>query len=133
MKNGVLIFWGIIIAVIVMGVASSFYASSAPSKYDSLAQCMATKGVKMYGAFWCPHCRATKALFGTAVKYVPYVECSTPDGQGQTQVCKDKGIQSYPTWYFPTTTAAGVATTTTLNGEHSLQELASASDCALPR
>ena len=33
-----------------------------------------------------------KAMFGKSSKYLPYVECSMPDGQNQTLVCKDKGI-----------------------------------------
>ncbi len=126
MKNGVYIFWGVIILVIVIGVGSSFLVTARPSKYDGLAQCIAEKGATMYGAFWCPHCRATKALFGTAAKYLPYVECSTPDAKGQTQICKDKGIESYPTWTFANST-------TTLTGEQSLAQLAEATGCTLPQ
>lgn len=125
MKNSIWIFWTAIIAVIVLAVGFSFFSSSATSQYDGFAQCLKDKGVVMYGAFWCPHCQRTKAMFGSAAKYLPYVECSTPDGQGQTQICKDKGVQSYPTWTFP-------ATTTVLTGEHTFAELSAASGCELP-
>ena len=125
MKKGVLIFWGIIVGLIVIGVAASFLASAAPNKLDSFAKCLKDNGAIMYGAFWCPHCQRTKAMFGSAAKYLPYVECSTPDGQGQTQICKDKGITSYPTWVFANST-------TTLSGEHTLTELSQASKCPLP-
>lgn len=124
MKRGVLVFWGIIIALIVTGVAASLVASYQPNKLDSFAQCLKSSGTIFYGAFWCPHCQRTKAMFGSAAKYLPYVECSTPDAQGQTQICKDKGISSYPTWVFP----GGH----TLTGEHTLTELAQASQCPLP-
>lgn len=39
-------------------------------------------------------------MFGEAVDKLPYIECSTPDKQGQTQVCIDAGIKAYPTWEF---------------------------------
>ena len=125
MKKGVLFFWGIIIALIVVGIGASLLASSRPNPLDSFAKCLKEHGAIMYGAFWCPHCQRTNAMFGIAAHYLPYVECSTPDGQGQTQICKDKKIQSYPTWVFANST-------TTLNGEHTLTELAQASKCPLP-
>lgn len=125
MKRGVLIFWLVIAVVIVLGVGSAIFVRSAPGKLDTFAQCLKDKGVIFYGAFWCPHCQATKRMFGSSARLLPYVECSTPDGQGQTQICKDKKIQSYPTWVFPNST-------TTLTGEHTLQELSDASGCLLP-
>ncbi len=125
MKKGVLIFWLVLLLVIVGGVGASFMAGNQPNKLDSFAQCIKSKGVVFYGAFWCPHCQKTKAMFGTATQYLPYVECSTSDGQHQTQVCKDAGIESYPTWTLP-------ATTTRLTGEHTLEELSTFSGCPLP-
>ncbi len=125
MKRGVLIFWGIIIALIVIGIGSSFVVSARPNKLDSFAQCLKDNGTVMYGAFWCPHCQRTKGMFGSAAKYMPYTECSTPDGKGQIQVCKDKGIVSYPTWVFPNGK--------TFSGEHTLKEISEASGCPLPQ
>ena len=52
---------------------------------------------------------------------MPYVECSTPDAAGQTQICKDKNIASYPTWEF--------ADGTRLNGEIPLVQLAEKTSC----
>lgn len=71
-----------------------------PGELDGFAQCINESGAKFYGAFWCPHCNDQKALFGNSAKLLPYVECSTPDRQNQTQECIDAGIQSYPTWEF---------------------------------
>ncbi len=73
----------------------------APGTYDKLADCLKRQGVIMYGAFWCPHCQATRHAFGKSAKRLPYVECSTPDRNGQTQVCIDNHIATYPTWDFP--------------------------------
>jgi thiol-disulfide isomerase/thioredoxin len=97
----------------------------APSKYDGLATCIKDSGTTFYGAFWCPHCQAQKALFGTAEKLLPYVECSTPDGSGQTQVCKDAGVTGYPTWVFKDGSR--------LSGEVSLADLAQKTSCVLPQ
>lgn len=125
MKKGVLIFWLIILAVVVAGVGVSISGSVGPGKYDAFAQCLADKGVKMYGAFWCPHCQRTKALFGKSAHLLPYIECSTPDGKAQTQVCIDNKVVQYPTWVFPN----GVR----FSGEHALQEIATNSGCVLPQ
>ncbi len=62
------------------------------------AKCVTERGATFYGAYWCPHCKAQKELFGDSMKYVQYVECA--EGNGQTQRCKDEGIESYPTWKF---------------------------------
>ena len=126
MKKGVLIFWIAIIVVVLLGISAPFLIKSVPSKLDGFTQCIKDKGVIFYGAFWCPHCQRTKAMFGTAAKLLPYVECSTPDGQGQTQICKDKGITSYPTWMKPNSTS-------TISGEHTLQELSDFSGSPLPQ
>ena len=29
-------------------------------KYDAFARCLSDRGVKMYGAWWCPHCKEQK-------------------------------------------------------------------------
>ncbi len=99
-----------------------------PGKYDDFAKCIKDKGVQFYGAFWCPHCQAQKAMFGKSAQYLPYTECSTPDGQGQLQVCKDHGITTYPTWFFPT----GSTTPEIVTGEIELVDLAERTSCVLP-
>jgi thiol-disulfide isomerase/thioredoxin len=113
---------GVIATVIIRGGAGA--GATGPGKYDTFAQCLAEKGAVFYGAFWCPHCQATKKLFGSSQKLLPYVECSTANGQGQLQVCIDKNVKSYPTWEF----ADGTRET----GELSLQQLADKTQCVLP-
>ncbi len=124
MKKGTLIFWLVLLTLVVIGVGVSVYVNRQPGKLDNFAQCLKDKGAIFYGAFWCPHCQATKRMFGKSAALLPYVECSTPDGQGQLQICKDKGIAGYPTWVFPSGTV--------LTGERTLQELSTASGCLLP-
>jgi thiol-disulfide isomerase/thioredoxin len=98
---------GFLAAIVVLVGAIAYFAGSptesGPSKQYDLAafgQCLKDKGAVFYGAFWCPHCQATKRIFGAAKSYLPYVECSTPDGQSQLPICVQKGIASYPTWVF---------------------------------
>lgn len=92
-----------------------------PSKFDGFAQCLAEKKITMYGAVWCSHCQNQKKLFGSAFKYVPYVECPQ-----ETKICTEKGIKGFPTWL----TEDG---SVKLEGEQSLEKLAEISGCALPQ
>lgn len=124
MKNGVLIFWAIIGLIVIAAIAGSFFVSSQPGRLDDFAQCLKDKGAVFYGAFWCPHCKAQKALFGRSVTLLPYTECSTADGKDQLQVCKDKNITNYPTWEF--------ADGTRITGEATLQQLSDKTQCVLP-
>jgi len=118
----------IIIGLLILaGVVWLIVTPGKPSKLDGFAQCIKDSGAKFYGAFWCPHCQDQKDLFGKSVKYIPYIECSTPDGQGQLQVCKDADISTYPTWQF------GESTTTRVIGKIELVDLASSTSCALPQ
>src|SRR3989338_8001874 len=73
-----------------------------------------------------PQGQATKRMCGRAARLLPYVECSTPDGKEQLQICKDKDIKGYPTWTFANST-------TTLSGEQTLDALSAASGCSLPQ
>ncbi len=93
-------------AVLVLAVAEGAYLFSVTGKavasdqLDSFAKCLTESGAKMYGAFWCPHCNEQKKDFGDSWKHIEYIECSTPDGKGQTGECRAAGIQGYPTWEF---------------------------------
>src|SRR3989338_4618104 len=102
MDNNVKIFLSVIGILMLGTVATVLMRSNAtpsgPGKLDGFAMCLKDKGAIFYGAYWCPHCIAQKKLFGSSAKLLPYVECSTADGRGQLQACKDKNIASYPTW-----------------------------------
>ena len=99
-KNNNTIIW-IAVAVLFIGglIALVNYngKSAVPSAnaaaVDSLAQCLTEKGVKMYGASWCPHCKAQKEMFGTSFAKVDYVECTTEQVK-----CNIAGVKGYPTW-----------------------------------
>lgn len=102
-----------LILVAILGVTALLFAgffinndsASKPkvlSPTETLAQCLTDSGTKFFGAFWCPHCQNQKQLFGrSAAPLLPYVECSTKNGQEQLPICIENNIESYPTWTFP--------------------------------
>ncbi len=95
-----------------------------PGKLDAFASCLAEEDAKFYGTFWCPHCRNQKALFGKSARLLPYIECSTPDGNSQLQICEEANIEGYPTWEF--------ADGTRMSGTLDLETLAEKTSCELP-
>ena len=72
---------------------------------DAFAKCLTAKGFVMYGAVWCSHCTAQKALFGDSFKNIKYVEC--PDN---INLCLTKGVQGYPTWIREVSTSSATST-----------------------
>lgn len=123
-KNVQVATWVLIgIAVVIGGFLYIQSIPPAAGMYDAFAKCIASSGATFYGASWCPHCAAQKAEFGSSAQYFPYVECSYSPGT-QTQVCIDKGIQEYPTWYF----SDGSSST----GALPLDTLAQKTGCSLP-
>jgi len=125
MSQNMKIKWGWVIAlIIIIGlVVYGVIVNNRPSELDDFAQCLAEKEAIFYGAFWCPHCQAQKEMFGNSSKYLPYIECSTPDGKSQKKVCDDAGIEGYPTWVF--------ADGSRLSGEVELEALAAKTGCEL--
>ena len=99
-----------------------FLVGCSDDKYDELAKCMTGKEVKMYGAFWCPHCNTQKEMFGSSFEHINYIECSTPD-RTETKVCVDADIESYPTWEF--------SDGSRLKGVQSIEALSQKSGCGM--
>lgn len=129
MKPKTKIIISIVVGILILGFASFFIKSKnsvkPPTPHEILAQCLKDSGVKFYGTFWCPHCQKQKQMFGrSASKLLPYIECSTPDGKGQLQICIDNQIEGYPTWEFTDGSR--------LSGEIPLSTLAEKSGCVAP-
>jgi len=123
---------GIIIGILVVGLivlaAMGVFKSESRNMLDqelvAFGECLEEKGAIFYGAFWCPHCQAQHRMFGNkGSDALPYTECSTPDSQGQTEVCIEAGIETYPTWRF----ADGTETT----GTQSIEALSENSGCPI--
>ena len=105
MKKTALIY----VLVLIVAIAGIYWAATrtvGPGKLDEFASCIDKSGAMFYGAFWCPHCQATKKLFGSSAKLLPYVEC-------------------YPTWEFKDGSR--------LTGELTLATLAEKTGCTLPQ
>ncbi|MEK7060293.1 MAG: protein disulfide isomerase family protein [Patescibacteria group bacterium] len=88
----------LIISLLVLGTLATIILRSGgeavpPTKYDTFAQCLASKKLTMYGTSWCSFCKKEKANFGKSFQYVPYVECTE-----NPNLCLEKGIEKYPTW-----------------------------------
>ena len=95
--------------ILLISVYSNTASKSAKTDttYQDFASCVADKAT-FYGAFWCPACASQKSIFAAATENLTYVECSKPDrNDGQTQVCIDEGVTSYPTWKTDTLECSG--------------------------
>jgi len=95
----------IVIGIIVLAVTTSQKIAKEDSissvGLEKITQVLNARGVKFYGASWCPHCATQKSWFRKSAKNLPYIECSTAGaGSPQTQICVDAKIESYPTWEF---------------------------------
>jgi len=123
MKNQKIIFFFVIGLLILGTIATVFLKYSGyhiPSgKYDTFAQCLASKNLTMYGSIYCTHCQAEKARFGDSFQYVPYVECTE-----NPNLCTEKGVEVVPTWIDQN----GVK----YKGEQGLEKLSTISGCELP-
>ncbi len=118
--------FSLIIVLLILVVAGIFIFRSSggstvpPGKYDAFGECLASKKLTMYGASWCPHCKAQKALFGESPKYPFYFECTDNPNE-----CIAKGVEGYPTWID--------ANGQKYVGEQSLEKLSEISGCTLPK
>jgi hypothetical protein len=122
--------WGrrAIYAVLIVAAFGGVYylGHRSQHKYDGFAKCLKDRGVKMYGAWWCPHCQDQKEKFSASFEFAPYIECGVKgDTSQKTQVCKDAGIQHYPTWQFPPTGER-------VERVFELEQLSERTGCALP-
>lgn len=112
------------VVVVSAWIGYDFFYYRKVSTLDDFARCLKTKGAKMYGAWWCPHCADQKEMFGFAFQYVNYTECS-PEGQRtMNETCKRAGIKGYPTWQF--------ADGSRVEGPQPLNVLAEKTGCKLP-
>jgi hypothetical protein len=113
--------------LIAAALASAYYLNHrSEHKYDAFARCLGSRGVKMFGAYWCPHCQEQKEKFAASFEYVPYVECGVKgDTRAQSQACKDANVKHYPTWQFPPMGER-------VERVFGLEELGDRTGCALP-
>lgn len=117
--------WLIVLIVIISIPSWLLYNNpKKPGKYDDFALCLEEVGAKFYGAFWCSNCGEQKRLFGKSQRLLPYIECDERGADAKPQLCKEMGINAYPTWIFNDTNR--------LQGVQSLSTLARLTNCQLP-
>jgi hypothetical protein len=111
-------------ALVLGGVVFAATMASGPKiKLDDFAQCISDSGGVMYGTWWCSNCQNQKDDFGSAFKYINFVECSSPGGK-DFDLCTDKNITAVPVWE----TAEGYRAI----GRQSLTTLSEMFSCSLP-
>jgi len=114
-----------VIILIFFGAAFSGGRYYKNHKYDSFAQCLTSKGSKMYGLYWCPHCADQKEMFGASFRKIDYIECAIKDKPGElAPACKAAGVKLFPSWQF--------ANEAPKEGVLSLEALSDKTGCALP-
>jgi glutaredoxin len=102
------------------GIKATGAAPDSGVTLDVFASCLAEKGATMYGAWWCPHCKEQKAMFGEeAAEKLAYVECTE-----NPQACIDKKVEYYPTWIF--------ADGTLVTGTQGFAALSQQTTCPVP-
>jgi hypothetical protein len=114
--------WGGIVVLFVLAYAAGWEYRN--HRYDGFAKCLSSKQVKMFGAYWCPHCAEQKEEFGGSFRYVNYVECAIKGSSEMSPACKAAGVQHYPTWQF--------GASPLVEGKFPLQELSDKTGCSLP-
>ena len=79
-------------------VSPAITTSSTPQKIK-FAKFLNENNIKMYSAYWCPHCHDQKQLFGKkAVKELVVVECAQDGKNSQYELCREKQIEGFPSW-----------------------------------
>jgi uncharacterized membrane protein/glutaredoxin len=77
----------------------------------ALARHLKEVGVKEYVAYWCPHCHEQKLLFGKeAHRELNSTECAADAPNGQPEVCKNAGVQAFPSWEINGKLTGGIKT-----------------------
>ena len=65
----------------------------------NFAKFLTKNNIKMYSAYWCPHCHDQKQLFGkAAAKELTIIECAKDGKENQFELCQMKDISGFPSW-----------------------------------
>ena len=95
------------------------YSEEDLPKIKEFSQCLAEKGVKIYGADWCGWTKKFVETLGGADTIAPiYVECTT-----KADECSEAGVTGYPTTQINGETYTGART---------IEGLAQATGCTAP-
>lgn len=125
-------FFVAVLFAVALGLVTYYaHAKTVPSgRYDTFAQCVYEKGMRMYGAKTCSFCIKQRALFGDAVKYIKEIECDPRYPNAETERCIAKKIERTPTWIRED--ASGNTLKRFEPGVLSLKTLSEETECRLP-
>ena len=85
--------------------------SKSDANQIKLAKHLTLQGIKMYSAYWCPHCHDQKELFGKeAAKELVIIECASDGKNNQAKLCERKDISGFPSWEIKGSIISGVRT-----------------------
>jgi len=79
--------------IFVIFISVDYYGSRSIIDLDPLTKCLTEKGAVMYGTSWCSHCQQQKKDFKESFQFIDYHDCDI-----ETDLCKIKEIEVYPTW-----------------------------------
>ncbi len=79
-------------------VSPAITTTSSPQKIK-FAKFLSDNNIKMFSAYWCPHCHDQKQLFGKkAVDELSIIECAQDGKNNQYKLCREKQIEGFPSW-----------------------------------
>ena len=94
--------------------APAVVSASSPAKI-ALAEHLSSVGARVFTAYWCPHCHDQKEAFGKeAAAKLQVIECAEDGANSQAQLCKQQGVQGYPSWQIKGVVDSGVKQLNTL-------------------
>jgi len=94
--------------------APAVISASSPAKI-ALAEHLSSVGARVFTAYWCPHCHDQKEAFGKeAAAKLLVIECAEDGANSQAQLCKQQGVQGYPSWQIKGVVDSGVKPLNTL-------------------
>jgi glutaredoxin len=94
--------------------APAVISASSPAKI-ALAEHLSSVGARVFTAYWCPHCHDQKEAFGKeAAAKLQVIECAEDGANSQAQLCKQQGVQGYPSWQIKGVVDSGVKPLKTL-------------------
>ena len=97
----------LLVAVVIISlgiiVYTFYFRAQQPGQYDDFTNCLAEKGVVIYGNDFCQYTGKQLNWFGNSEKYLKYVKCIN-----NKDLCDSKGVKKTPSWEINGTMYEGV-------------------------
>ena len=123
----------VVLSVLILVVAGVLLTKKKESivdgKYDTFAQCLYDKGMRMYGSVTCSFCARQRAIFEGSFEHIKEIECDPRNADNEAERCIAKDITHTPTWILED--AEGNDIERLEAGVHSLEKLSEVAQCEL--